>query len=96
MLEDDTTMDAGQTYDLVILDLTVPGGMGGRETIEELQKIDPQVKGIVSSGYSNDSVMTEFIKYGFKCAVTKPYTLENLSRAVHSVLGKSKQAEKNE
>ena len=89
-------MDAGQTYDLVILDLTVPGGMGGRETIEELQKIDPQVKGIVSSGYSNDSVMTEFIKYGFKCAVTKPYTLENLSRAVHSVLGKSKQAEKNE
>jgi CheY-like chemotaxis protein len=80
-------LSAGQPYALVILDLTVPGGMGGRETIETLREIDPQVKAIVSSGYSNDKVMIDYHSYGFKYAVTKPYTLENFNSAVQSVLG---------
>ncbi len=57
--------EAGREFDAVILDLTVPGGMGGKAAIEKLLRIDPQVKAIVSSGYSDDPIMANFLEYGF-------------------------------
>ncbi len=63
----------GRPFTAVILDLTVPGGMGGKDAIKELLKIDPQVKAIVSSGYSEDPIMADFKKYGFSEVIAKPY-----------------------
>ena len=57
---------SGKAFDAVILDLTVPGGMGGTETMARLLEIDPRVKAIVSSGYSDDPIMAEFAKYGLQ------------------------------
>ncbi len=79
---------SGCSFDLVIMDLTIPGGMGGQETIKELRALYPDVKAIVSSGYSNDPVMAEWEKYGFKGVVTKPYTMQDLTKIVKSVLKK--------
>ena len=76
----------GEPYDMVILDLTIPGGMGGRETLEKLREIDPDVKAIVSSGYSNDPIMSNFQDYGFKNVITKPFNLEQLSKVLHEVM----------
>ena len=73
-------------FDVVILDLTVPGGMGGNETLKELKKIDPDVKAIVSSGYSNDPIMSEYEKYGFKAVVPKPYGMDELKEALRKVV----------
>ena len=79
-------MESGESFDAVILDLTVRGGMGGKEAIRKLMEIDPHVKGIVSSGYSDDSVMTDFEKYGFKGVVAKPYSVHEVSRVLDEVL----------
>jgi CheY-like chemotaxis protein len=80
-------MESGQPYSAVILDLTIPGGMGGRETIRELLKIDPGVRAIVSSGYAEKSAMAEYKEYGFSGMVAKPYTLEELGKAIQDVMG---------
>nr|MBC8362587.1 PAS domain S-box protein [Candidatus Desulfatibia profunda] len=77
-------MDSGKPYDAVILDLTVKEGLGGKDAVKSLLKIDPQVKAIVSSGYSNDPVITDFKEYGFIGALAKPYSMEDL----HDVLNK--------
>ena len=74
-------------YDAVILDLTVPGGMGGREAMKELLRIDPAVRAIVSSGYSNDPIMSDYSQYGFKNVIAKPYDLEELGEVLRSVIG---------
>ena len=79
-------MEEGEPFDAVMIDLTVPGGMGGEEAQKKLMEIDPAVKSIVSSGYSNDPVMSKFEEYGFKGVVTKPYNIEVLSKAIHGVL----------
>jgi two-component system cell cycle sensor histidine kinase/response regulator CckA len=79
--------DQGNPFDAVILDLIVSGGMGGKETIEELLKIDPSVKAIVSSGYSNDPVMVEYDRYGFKGALAKPYGINDLRDILSNVIG---------
>ncbi|MBI5568483.1 MAG: response regulator [Desulfomonile tiedjei] len=79
-------MDAGQPYAAVIMDLTVPGGMGGKEAIEKILAIDPCAKAIVSSGYANDPIMAEFRKYGFKGVVPKPYKISELSKTLYSVV----------
>jgi len=77
--------DAGMPFDLVILDLTVPGGMGGAKTIPELLKVDPNVKVAVSSGYSNDPIMANYEDYGFCGVVPKPYTKEQLSEVLNKI-----------
>ena len=74
-------------FDVVIMDLTIPGGMGGKETIRKLREIDPQVKGIVSSGYSNDPVMAEYEKYGFAGMVHKPFEIDDLLNTLCAVIG---------
>ncbi|MFC1841419.1 ATP-binding protein, partial [Thermodesulfobacteriota bacterium] len=77
---------AGKPYDAVILDLTIPGGMGGKESIDELLKIDPEIKAIVSSGYSDDPVLSNFQDYGFKGMMPKPFESHLLSKVLHEVL----------
>ncbi len=79
-------LNTAKPFDAVILDLTVRGGMGGKEAIQQLIDIDPDVKGIVSSGYSDDPGMTNFKKYGFSGVVAKPYTLEELGEKLSQVL----------
>ncbi|MFZ0451339.1 MAG: ATP-binding protein, partial [Desulfatiglandaceae bacterium] len=73
-------------YDVVILDLTIPGGMGGTETIKKLLEIDPEVKAIVYSGYSDDPVLSNFQEYGFKGMMPKPFESQSLSKVLHEVL----------
>jgi PAS domain S-box-containing protein len=73
-------------YDVVILDLTIPGGMGGTETIKKLLEVDPEVKAIVYSGYSDDPVLSNFQKYGFKGMMPKPFESQSLSKVLHEVL----------
>ncbi len=79
-------LDSNAPFDAVILDLTVKGGMGGKKTIQELAKIDPQVIGIVSSGYCNDPVLADYQRYGFKGVVTKPYSMGELGEKLNQVL----------
>ncbi|MDM8525275.1 hypothetical protein QUF80_18035 [Desulfococcaceae bacterium HSG8] len=67
---------------MVILDLTVPGGMGGAKTIPELLKIDPKIKAIVSSGYSNDPIMANYQDYG---VVPKPYAMSQLAEVLNKI-----------
>jgi len=79
-------LKSGRPFDAVIMDLTIPGGMGGREAVIKLREIDPGVKAIVSSGYSDDPIMAQFRDYGFSGVVSKPYTLKALSETVHTVI----------
>lgn len=79
-------MDEGSPFDLAIIDLTIPGGMGGKEAMEKLLEIDPDVKAIVSSGYSNDPVMANFAEYGFRDCLPKPYPPDRLLRIIADVL----------
>jgi two-component system cell cycle sensor histidine kinase/response regulator CckA len=78
--------ESAHPFDAIILDLTVPGGMGGKETVQELIEIDPEAKAIVSSGYSTDPVMADFKKYGFGAVVAKPYKIKELGEALHKVI----------
>jgi two-component system cell cycle sensor histidine kinase/response regulator CckA len=66
--------------------LTIPGGMGGEDTLKKLREINPEVKAIVSSGYSEDPVMSEFKKHGFNAIVRKPYQYEELCEIVRKVI----------
>ena len=79
-------LDASAPYDAVILDLTIKGGMGGQETIEMLKAIDPAVKAIVSSGYSDNPVIADYRRYGFCEVVAKPYEMVEFSRKLHRVV----------
>ncbi|MGD1074574.1 MAG: ATP-binding protein [Thermodesulfovibrionales bacterium] len=72
----------GQTFDVVILDLTVQGGMGGEQALGILREIDPEVKAVASSGYADDPIMKDFRKYGFANAIAKPYKVEQLKAAL--------------
>jgi PAS domain S-box-containing protein len=72
-------------FHAVILDLTVPGGLGGKDTVQQLRQFDPDVKAIVSSGYSNDPVLSRYATFGFHGFVAKPFRLEELSQALHQI-----------
>jgi two-component system cell cycle sensor histidine kinase/response regulator CckA len=78
--------EAGRPFDAVIMDLTVPGQMGGREAIERLRALDPNVRAIVSSGYSDDPVMADYARYGFCGALSKPYRAADLAAALAQAL----------
>ena len=73
-------------YNIVIMDLTIPGGMGGVEAIQRLREIDPNVTAIVSSGYSSGPVMANYKEHGFKGVVAKPYKVEDLAKALSTLL----------
>ncbi len=76
----------GRRYDLVVLDLTVPGGLGGLQALRRLRAIDPEVIAVVSSGYSADEVMASYRSHGFRAIVPKPYGIGELARALRPLL----------
>jgi len=78
-------MDEDKKFDVVIMDLTIPGGMGGRETLAGLKVVDPGVVAIVSSGYSSDPVMANFAAHGFRGVLMKPYTIEDMIQVIDEV-----------
>ncbi len=79
-------LEAGRPFAAVIMDLTIPGGMGGKEAIKELLRICPEAKAVVSSGYSNDPIISEYRKYGFRGVVAKPYKLQQLNQVLYQLL----------
>jgi PAS domain S-box-containing protein len=79
-------MKSGALFDTVIMDLTIRGGMGGKETMQNLLRIDPSVKAIVSSGYFNDPIMSDYRTYGFYGVIPKPYEIEDLSTLLRNVI----------
>lgn len=80
-----TALNTGTPFAAVILDLVVPVGMGGKECIQELREIDPNVKAIVSSGYSNDPVIANYRQYGFRGVLPKPYQIQELNSVLESL-----------
>lgn len=76
----------GNPFDVVVLDLVVPGGKGGEDTIRELKKIDPDVKAIITSGYSEDPILDEYKNYGFVNRLSKPYKINELETVLNEVL----------
>jgi nitrogen-specific signal transduction histidine kinase len=77
---------AGEPFDLTIMDLTIPGGMGGKDAVKKLLELDPAARVVVSSGYSKDPVLSDFASYGFKGVVAKPFRIKDLSEIVHRTL----------
>jgi two-component system cell cycle sensor histidine kinase/response regulator CckA len=84
-----TAKESGSPFDAVILDLTIPGGMGGGEAVQHLGKITRDVKAIVSSGYSNDPILANFKDYGFSGRIAKPFRIRELSEVLHQVITSS-------
>ncbi|HZI48755.1 MAG TPA: ATP-binding protein, partial [Pyrinomonadaceae bacterium] len=80
---------SGKRFDLVILDLTLPGGMGGKEALKKLIEIDPTVNAIVSSGYATDATMSRYQDFGFRGVIAKPYEAAELGKIVHDVIESS-------
>jgi len=76
-------------FDVVIMDLAIQGGMGGKETITQLRRIDMHVKAIVSSGYAHDPAVLEYEKHGFHGVLAKPYNMKDLAAALRKVLGET-------
>lgn len=79
-------LKGGRPFAAVIMDLTIPGGMGGREAVAELRKLHPAAKVIVSSGYSDEAVMADYKAYGFDAVLPKPYTYEQMAETLAKVL----------
>ena len=81
--------ESGERFDAVILDLTLPGGIGGKEALKKLIEIDPTVNAIVSSGYATDATMSRYQDFGFRGVIAKPYEAAELGKIVHDVIESS-------
>jgi two-component system, cell cycle sensor histidine kinase and response regulator CckA len=79
-------IQVGKPFGVVIMDLTIPGSRGGKDVIQDLIKLDPAVRAIVSSGYSNDPIMSNCKEYGFKGVIKKPFKMEELSEVIAQTL----------
>ena len=89
--------EEGRPFDIVMLDLTIPGGMGGGQVIRTLIDIDPDVQAIVVSGYASDAMLSNYREHGFKAVVTKPFTLSELSAALDQMShGSANRSQKSE
>ncbi|RMF55443.1 MAG: PAS domain S-box protein, partial [Calditrichaeota bacterium] len=82
-------LEKGAPFDAVIMDLTIRGGMGGKEAVKKLKNLDPNLKAIVSSGYFNDPVIANYKEFGFVECIPKPYNMESLSTILRKVLEKT-------
>ena len=78
--------ESDNPFKAVIMDLSVPGGLGGKEAIKKLIHLDPKIKAVVSSGYATDPIMANFQDYGFSGVIVKPYKIQDLSEVLHKVL----------
>jgi CheY-like chemotaxis protein len=81
-----SAMMENSPFDVVLMDLTIPGGIGGKEVVKILQEVDPDIKAIVSSGYSNDPVMANFSDYGFCGVIVKPFNIDDFVKVVDNVM----------
>ncbi|MFH1137904.1 MAG: ATP-binding protein [Pseudomonadota bacterium] len=81
-------LQEGRGFDVVIMDLTIPGGVGGQAALNELRKLDPEIQAVVSSGYSQDPVMARHREFGFRGVLPKPFRLEELSRVLAGLMRK--------
>ena len=80
------SLDSGKPFEVVILDLTVKGGMGGQKAMEKILEIDPAAKGIVSTGYFDDPVVSNFREYGFSGFLKKPTTMGEVEKVINEVI----------
>ncbi len=78
-----------EPFEAIIMDLTVPGGMGGEAALEKLKEIDPDVRAIVSSGYANNTVLSKYSEYGFSGRLVKPFRISTLKKELNAVLAQS-------
>ena len=78
--------ESGMPFDVVIMDLTIPGGMGGEELVQKLIEIEPKVKAIAMSGYSNDPIIVDYKRYGFSVSIAKPYGIEQLNKVLQGIM----------
>ena len=78
--------DSGESYSAIIMDLSIPGGMGGREAIVAILAVDPQAKAFVSSGYANDPIMINFRDFGFSGAIAKPFDIATVQQMLCALL----------
>lgn len=81
-------LNIGRPYDVVIMDLTIIGGMGGEQTYKQLRELDPEVRAIIASGYDNDDMARQFYDMGFYGYLPKPYRVSELGKIIRTVLGK--------
>src|SRR5208337_371008 len=77
---------AGHPFDIVILDLSIPNGIGGKDAIGHIRAFDPAVKAIVSTGYTNDPVVQNFEQYGFSGILSKPYKINDLKTVLEQLM----------
>lgn len=83
------SMDRGTRYDLLIMDITVPGGMGGAEALHEIHRHDPLAKAVVASGYSSNAIMSDFKRFGFIGSLAKPFDLETILSTIRNAIASS-------
>ena len=93
ILEYERALQDGCPFDAVIMDLTIPGGMGGKETVQRLLELDPNVRAIVASGYSNDPIMARAGDFGFCAEIAKPFGAAELTRTLGQVLAQRRPLE---
>jgi CheY-like chemotaxis protein len=79
-------LESGHSFDVVLIDLTISDGLGGKEAIRRLIEIDPEIRAIVTSGYPNEPAMMKPERFGFRAAIAKPYRIEELGEVLHRVI----------